>query len=110
MALLTAVSVTTAATTITALSAGTSNQIAASDIGNNGALINIINGSGASINVTLEDPGFSPVGNQGLEVPQAVAAGADRWFRVSSAFVDSSGTATVTLSSATTVTYKLLRA
>jgi hypothetical protein len=110
MALLTAVSVLTTATTVTAAAAGTSNTISASDIGNKGCLINIINGSGGSINVTLEDPTTTAVGNAGTEVAQAVANSADRWFKVTPKHVDpATGVATVTLSSATSVTYKLLR-
>lgn len=110
MALLTAVSVTSAATTVSAAAAATSNTISASDIGNKGCLLNIINGAGAPINVTLEDPGTTAVGNAGTEVAQAVANGADRWFKITPKHVDpATGVATVTLSSATTITYKLLR-
>lgn len=111
MALITAVSVTSAATTVTAAAAATSNTIAASDIGNKGVLLNIINGSGGSINVTLEDPNTTAVGNAGTEVAQAVANSADRWFKITPKHVDpATGLATVTLSSATSVTYKLIRA
>lgn len=110
MALLTATSVTTTATNVAAAAAGTSNTISASDIGNKGCLINIINGSGGSINVTLEDPGTTPVGNAGTESAQAVANSADRWFKITPKHVDpSTGVATVTLSSASSVTYKLIR-
>lgn len=110
MALLTAVSVTTSATTVTAAAAATSNTISASDIGNKGVLLNIINASGGSINVTLDDPTTTAVGNAGTEVAQAVANSADRWFKVTKNHVDpSTGVATVTLSSASSVTYKLIR-
>jgi hypothetical protein len=96
MALLTAVSVTSAATTVTAAA--------------NGALLNVINGSGGSINVTLSDPGTTDVGNAGTAVAQAVANGADRWFRLSPFHVNpATGVATVTYSGTTTVTYKLIR-
>lgn len=110
MALLTAVSVTSTATTVTAASMSTSDTISSSDIGVNGALLNVINGGGSSINVTLADPNTTAVGNAGTTVVQAVANGADRWFRLSPGHVNSAtGVATVTLSSATSVTYKLVR-
>lgn len=110
MALITATSILTTATTVTAAAAATSNTISASDIGTRGCAINIINASGGSINVTLEDPGRTAVGNAGTEVAQAVANSADRWFKITKNHVDpATGLATVTLSSASSVTYKLVR-
>lgn len=110
MALLPAISVLSTATTVTAAAAGTSNTISAADVGTRGCLINIINGAGAPINVTLEDPTTSAVGNPGTETAQAVANATDRWFRVTPKHVDpATQVATVTLSSATTITYKLVR-
>jgi hypothetical protein len=110
MALLTPVSVTSAATTIAPLAVTTSDTISGSDIGADGVLLNVINGSGSPINVTLLDPGTTAVGNAGTAVAQAVPASGDRWFRISYVHVNSAtGVATVTYSSATTVTYKLIR-
>ena len=109
MALLTAVSVTSAATTVTGAAVSASDTIAAADIGVNGALLNVNNASGGSINVTLLDPGTTDVGNAGTAVAQAVANSTDRWFRFSPFHVNSSGVATVTYSGTTSVTYKLIR-
>ncbi len=110
MALLTAVSVLSTATTVTAASMTTSDTIAQADIGVNGALLNVINGGGSPVNVTLSDPNTTALGNAGTTSAQAVANGADRWFRISPAHVNgTTGVATVTLSSATSVTYKLVR-
>jgi hypothetical protein len=110
MALLTANSVTSTATTVAPAAVTTSDTVAASDIGTNGALLQVINGSGGSINVTLVDPGTTPVGNAGTAAVQAVANGADRWFRLSPGHVNpSTGVATVNFSSASSVTYKLIR-
>ncbi len=110
MALLTAVSVTSAATTVTAAAVTTSDTVSASDIGTDGALLNVINGAGSPINVTLVDPGTTAVGNAGTAAAQAVANGTDRWFRLSPGHVNpATGVATVTFSSATSVTYKLIR-
>ncbi|MFI2664885.1 hypothetical protein [Micromonospora carbonacea] len=110
MALLTATSVTGAATNVGSAAMSTSDTVSASDIGVNGALLQVINGGGSPINVTLTDPGTTRVGNAGTAVAQAVPAGSDRWFRLSPGHVNpSTGVATVTLSSATSVTYKLIR-
>lgn len=110
MALLTATSVTTTATNVAGAAAGTSNTISGDDIGTHGALLNIINGAGAPITVTLEDPGTTAVGNGGTEAAQSVTNATDRWFKITPNHVDpATGLATVTLSSATTITYKLIR-
>lgn len=110
MALLTATSVTSTATTVTAAAVSSSDTISGSDIGTNGALLQVLNGSGASINVTISDPGTTAIGNAGTTVPQAVPAGADRWFRLSPAHVNpSTGVATVAYSATTSVTSKLIR-
>lgn len=109
MALLTATSVGITATTVTGAAVSASDTIAAADIGTNGALLNVINGSGGSINVVLVDPGATPVGNTTTAPNQAVANGADRWFLVTQGHVNSTGVATVTFSNTTSVTYKLLR-
>lgn len=110
MALLTATSVTATATNVAGAAVAASDTIAASDIGVNGALLNVINGGGGSINVTLLDPGTTGVGNAGTAVAQAVANGADRWFRISPGHVNTATLlATVTYSGTTSVTYKLIR-
>lgn len=110
MALLTATSVTATATTITPAAMSTADTVLGSDIGTNGALINVINASGGSVNVTIVDPGATPVGNTGTASAQAVGAGADRWFRLSPGHINpATGVANLTLSSATSVTYRLIR-
>lgn len=110
MALLTAVSVTQVATTVAPAAMSTADTVQQSDIGVNGALINVINGSGGSVNFTIVDPGNSPVSNPATAPPQAVPAGADRWFRINPGHVNlSTGVANLTLSAATSVTYKLIR-
>lgn len=110
MALISAVSVTTTATTVTAAAVSSSDTVAQSDIGTDGALLNVINGSGASITFTVSDPGSTPVGNAGTASAQTVAAGTDKWFRLAPGHVNpATGVATITYSSATTVTYKLIR-
>lgn len=110
MALLTAVSVGTAKTTVAPNSVTSSDTISQSDIGLNGALLQVINGSGGSINVTIADPGVTAVGNAGTPLVQAVANGTDGWFLIAPGYVNpSTGVATVAFSGTTSVTYKLLR-
>ncbi|GAB2951895.1 hypothetical protein GCM10027280_45350 [Micromonospora polyrhachis] len=110
MALLTASSVTQSASNVAPAAIGTSNTISAGDIGTRGCLLNVINGAAASVDVTLVDPGRTPAGNAGLVSAQAVANGTDRWFRLGPALVDpATGVATVTVSAAASVTYKLIR-
>lgn len=110
MALLTAVSVTAAATTVAGAAVSASDTIAAADVGVNGCLLNVTNGSGGSINVSLLDPNTTAIGNAGTVVVQAVANSADRWFRISPAHVNpATGVATVTYSGTSSVTYKLIR-
>jgi hypothetical protein len=88
-----------------------SDTLTASDIGVNGVLLNVINGGGGSINVTITDPNTTAVGNVGTTTAQAVANGTDGWFRILPAHVNPvSGLATVSYSGTTTVTYKAIRA
>lgn len=77
-----------------------------------GCILEVKNGSGSTITVTLVDPGRTGAGNATVS-PQTVgvttiAAGATRRIKPSAAFIDSSSNAvTVTYSSATSVTYEL---
>lgn len=110
MALLTATSVTSTATTVAAAApATTSETVSSSDIGTYGALLNVINAGGSPMTVTLSDPGTTAIGNPGTTTAQSVPAGGDRWFRLSPNHVNpSTGVATVGFST-TAVTYKLIR-
>jgi hypothetical protein len=109
MGVLTATTVpNNSAVNVTAASVGTAPiTIAGGDIGTAGVLVNIINGSGGAMTVTVEDPGFTGLGNAPNEPAQSIAAGSDRWFRVMPSNV-SGGVATLTLSTTTSVTYKLI--
>lgn len=95
---------------VTAASVGSAPiTIASGDIGPYGVLVNIINGSGGSMTVTVEDPSFTGLGNPPNEPAQTIANATDAWFRVMPSNVDSTGVATLTLSTTTSVTYKLIR-
>ena len=88
-----------------------SDTISAADIGTSGVLLNVINGGGGSINVTISDPGTTTVGNVGTTTAQAVANGTDGWFRILPGHVNAStGVATVAYSGTTSVTYKAIKA
>lgn len=97
--------------TVTGAAVAASDTISASDIGTSGVLLNVINGGGGSINVTISDPGTTAVGNVGTTTAQAVANGTDGWFRILPAHVNTStGVATVAYSGITSVTYKAIKA
>jgi len=108
--LLTATSVpNNTAVAATAASVGSAPiTVAQATIGTAGALVNIINASGGSMTVTVEDPNTTIVGNTATEPAQSIANSADRWFRLVPGNVDSTGVATLTLSTTTSVTYKLI--
>jgi hypothetical protein len=73
------------------------------------AILQVVNGSGVSINVTFTDPGRTPLGNTGTQAAVAVAAGATRFFKLTTGLVDgASGNITVGFSATTTITAQIL--
>jgi hypothetical protein len=97
--------------TVAGTAVAASDTIAASDIGTTGVLLQVINGGGGSINVTISDPNTTAVGNAGTTTAQAVANGTDGWFRILPAHVNpATGVATVAYSGTTSVTYKAIKA
>lgn len=97
--------------TVAAAAVSSSDTLTASDIGSNGVLLQVINGGGGSINVTIADPGTTAAGNVGTTSAQAVTNGTDGWFRILPAHVNPvTGVATVNYSGTTSVTYKAIRA
>lgn len=97
--------------TVAATAVASTDTVSSSDIGQSGVLLQVINGSGGSINVTISDPNTTAVGNAGTTTAQAVAAGTDGWFRILPGHVNpSTGVATVAYSGITTVTYKAIKA
>ena len=112
MTVLTATSVpNNTAVNVAPASVGTApTQIAGGDIPSTGLLVNIINNSGGSMTVTVEDPGFTSLSNPPNEAAQSIANTADRWLRVMPSNVDpATGFALLTLSTVTTVTYKMIK-
>jgi hypothetical protein len=97
--------------TVGPLAVAATDTVAASDIGTTGVLLNVINGAGSSITVTISDPATTPVGNAGTTTAQTVANATDGWFRILPGHVNpSTGVATITYSSITTITYKAIKA
>lgn len=97
--------------TVAGIAVASSDTLTQSDVGTNGVLLQVINGGGAPINVTISDPNTTAVGNVGTTTAQAVANATDGWFRILPAHVNLvTGLATVSYSGITTVTYKAFRA
>lgn len=109
MALQSAQSVTTTATAPVPITPTASDTIPAASFGPNGVLMRVIT-TGTTTNVTVLDPGFSPMSNAGTAFLQAMPATGVRNILIPNAAVNSSGVATVTFSGALTgITYELYR-
>lgn len=100
---------TTVGGALSAPGAVTSTETINGNLVASGAILQVINGSGGSINVTLTDPGRTAAGNTGTQAPTAVAAGATRFFKLSTAFVSgTTGNIEVGFSGTTSVTAQVL--
>lgn len=108
MALLSAVTTFSALGTLSNPQAVTaSDTISGNDIAN-GAILEVKNSSGGSINVTFTDPGHTAAGNTGTQAAVAVAAGTTKRFKPTVALVDPVlNVVTVNYSATATVTYEL---
>lgn len=96
---------------ITGTAVASSDTVSANDIGDRGVLLEVINGSGGSINVTISDPNSTAVGNPGTTSAQAVANATSGYFRILPQHVNpATGFATVAYSATTSITYKAVRA
>ena len=108
MALLTATRPTpTGALMVTPPAVASSDTIAASDLGVNGAILVVINGGGSPDTVAILDGGFTPAANAGVSSGGAVANATSRAFYIDPKAVNTSGFVTVTHTFITTVTYQL---
>ena len=105
MALLTATTPAVTGTVVTGAAVSSSDTISGNYAG--GYLV-VTNGSGSSINVTVTDPGHTPLGNTGTQAAVAIANGATKAIKLTSAMVSSAtNLITVAFSATTTVTYVL---
>lgn len=111
MALLTLQTMTAAGlvpTTVSAAGGGDTVALAATtDVG---SFLQVTNGGGSPITVTLADPGATQAGNAGTATPQSVAAGATKFFPLLPALINpSTGLINITYSAVTTVTVAAIR-
>ncbi len=76
---------------------------------NNGAVLQVINGAGAPINVTFTDPGRTALGNTGTQAAVAVANGTTKFLKLTTGLVDSAtGNITVAFSATTSITAQVI--
>jgi hypothetical protein len=109
MALLTATRPTATGVAWTPAAVSASDTISASDLGDRGAYLVIINGGGSSDNVTVSDSGLTAAGNPATTAANAVANGTSEVMYISPRAVNpSTQVVTVTHSFTTSVTYVLL--
>lgn len=110
MALLTAVLPVFTGVVTAGAAVSSSDTIADANISPNGCILVVINGNVASTNVTVSDPGFSPMGNAGTATAVTVSASTSKAIRIPPSAVNSStGVATVAFSVTSSVTYQLFK-
>lgn len=110
MAAMTAITPSNTGTASTGTLVGSSDTVAQSVMGPNGATLEIINASASVDNMTISDNGLTPAGNAltSNQITASVAAGASKVFDLSNAQVNpATGLITITHSQTATVTYKL---
>lgn len=84
-----------------------SDVIPASALGNNGALLEILNGGGSPDSITISDSGSSPAGTPVTNYAASVTNATNKVFKLSPKQADANGNITITHSFITSVTYKL---
>ncbi len=100
---------TTVAGALSAPGAVTSSETINGNLVAKAAKLQVVNGSGTPMNVTFTDPGRTPLGNTGTQAATAVAAGATRFFKLTSALIDAAtGNITVGFSATTSVTAQIV--
>lgn len=111
MALLTLQSLTSAGLTPTTVAAtGGGDTVALASASDDRSFLQVTNGAGTSMTVSIADPGVTPAGNAGTVVPITVAAGATKLIPLSSASVNSTtGLISISYSAVTTVTVAAVR-
>lgn len=110
MALVSPQSVVTTGTTPSAITPTASDTISGSTVGPNGWFLRVIT-TGTATNVSVLDPGTTPISNPGTVTAVAAPSTGVRMILVPKGAINSSGVATVTFSGALTgVTYELYTA
>jgi len=97
-----------APTTVSAAAGG--DTVALASATDDRSFLQVTNGGGSPITVTLADPGASPAGNSATAPANSVAAGATKLFPLNPALVNpSTGLISVSYSAVTTVTVAAIR-
>lgn len=111
MALLVTQTITSAGLTPTTVAAtGGGDTIAPASGVDDRTFLYVLNGAGASITVTIADPGKTAAGNAGTAPPITVAAGAFMFIPISTGAINTAtGLASITYSAVTTVTVAAVR-
>jgi hypothetical protein len=110
MALMTVASVTSTFAASSLAAANSTDTIQASDIGTRGVIVEINNGGGGSITVSVSDPLTTPAGNTATPPAQSISAGQRGRVFVGPSNVNlSTGFATLTYSGVTSVTSQAFR-
>jgi hypothetical protein len=111
MALLTLQSMTSAGLAPTMVAAtGGGDTVALASATDDRSFLQVTNGGGSPITVTLADPGVTPAGNAGTATAQSVAAGATKLFPLNPNLVNTStGFISISYSGVTTVTVAAIR-
>lgn len=109
MALLAVQSVVSTGTTPSAITPTASDTIPGSTAGPNGWFMRVIT-TGTASNISVLDPGATPMSNPGTVTALAAPATGVRMLLIPRAAINTSGVATVTSSSQTGLTYELYTA
>jgi hypothetical protein len=110
MALLTVTTLSAAGALTNLAAVNTTDTISASDIGDRGVILDVNNGAGAPITVTISDVGLTPAGNVGTPLVVTVTNATRKRIFVGPKNVNpATGVATLTYSSATTITAEAFR-
>lgn len=111
MALLTLQSMVAAGLAPTTVAAtGGGDTVALASATDDRSFLQVTNGGGSPITVTLADPGATPAGNTATAPANSVAAGATKLFPLNPALVNpSTGVISISYSAVTTVTVAAVR-
>lgn len=110
MAVMTVAVVSRTFATSALTAANSTDTISATDIGQNGVIVEILNGGGGSITVSVSDPNKTAAGNSPTIPAQSIAAAGRGRVWVGPSNVDqSTGYATLTYSGVTSVTSQAFR-
>lgn len=110
MALLTVTSISTVGAVTNLAAVNTTDTISASDVGDRGLLLEVANGAGAPMTVTISDAGTTPAGNAGTPLVVTITNATRKRIFIGPKNVNpATGVVTLTYSSATTITAEAFR-